>query len=76
MILLQNTTPGAWDGTFAVLIRELARDLLLDGDTEIAVNNEARLRTLTGYRSAGDRLVFTGGETIAVEEITEIQVPS
>lgn len=74
MSLLLRHTPGEWDGTFTVLARELARDLLLDGDIAVAINNEVRLRMLTGYDPDRDCLIFTGSETIDLTDIDEIEV--
>lgn len=74
MSLLLRHIPGEWDGTFTVLVRELARDLLLDGPVEITVNNEARLRSLAGYDAAADALIFEGNETIDVDDISEVQL--
>ena len=67
--------PGEWDGTFAVAARALVADLLLDGDVPVLINNEVRLRTLTGYDPAGDRLIFEGNETVPLTEVSEIEVP-
>lgn len=49
MSLLLRHTPGEWDGTFAIVLEALVRDLLSDGEPiAIRINNEAQLRTLTG----------------------------
>ena len=73
MSLTLRHTPGEWDGTFSVLVRALATDLLLDGDTEVVINGEPR--TLASFDADADRLVFTGGDPVDVGDLDEIEVP-
>jgi hypothetical protein len=68
-------TPGEWDGTFTVLVREFARDLLLDGPVPGVSINGGPPRLLVGYDAEQDWLVFDENQVLdASADIDEIAV--